>query len=500
MKRRDEDTIRPPSPPKRRQATPTTLGLWIVSSPDHERIGTVIPLAKDGIQCGRGEAVSEQINDDWLSRDHFSIGVAKGSDLACGPWWLEDRQTRNGTFVAGISQHRCQLALGDVIRAGATVAVFDRGCLEFSDDLGLVGHSASIARLRDQVIRFARGRNPLHIRGESGAGKEVVARALHTAGAVRGPFLGVNMAAIVQSLAESQLFGHRKGAFSGATTDQVGAFDAAADGTLLLDEIGEMALPTQAKLLRAVESGEVHRIGDARPHRCKVRLLTATHRDLRAMVHGKAFRDDLYWRLAHTVIDVPPLRQRRLDVVPLLEHFLEDAGAVPLAGIVRLQSRWAWHAADLIEACLHYDWPGNVRELRDEARALGDAMRARRDDAITGPIPPLEEALSARVRQARVDPVAVGTPAKRGYGSVPEVIDSGGHAIIDPVQLAAEAVRYKGLLADADALAAAIRFEADGNIKRFAQMAAAALGRKPSSVRRTIYRTLGDGVQSLRTD
>ena len=483
-----DDTFQPPRPPRSRRRDTATLGLWVLMSPDHRRIGTVLPLTARGIEVGRGEGVGDRFVDDWLSRQHFRVGLGRGSTVASGPWLLADCDTRNGTIVNGERRRHAALRLGDVVRAGATLCMFDRGAEPGDPDHGLIGVSEAAFALRQAIERAARGERPVHVLGESGSGKEVVAQALHRASGRRGEFLGLNMAAVVDSLAESQLFGHRRGAFSGASADHVGAFDAAADGTLLLDEIAELAPAVQAKLLRAVETGHVHRLGDARPHRVDVRLVTATHRDLRAMVDEGAFREDLYWRLAHTQLHVAPLRDRKLDVQPLFEHFLRRHGGVGLADVVRLQSQWAWHAADLLEVYLRYDWPGNVRELRDEATALSAAMASRSADAITGPIPPPDEVLSPRLlgTVARTDRLA------------PAVIDSGHHPILATGPDPQEVARLQALLQDPEALLAAIRLEADGKVKRFADQLATCTGRTPAAARRAIYRALGDRIGALR--
>jgi anaerobic nitric oxide reductase transcription regulator len=285
------------------------------------------------------------------------------------------------------------------------------------------------------------------------------------------------MANVVDGLAESQLFGHRKGAFSGALADHAGAFDAAHQGTLLLDEIAELPPGLQAKLLRTVETGEVHRIGDSLPHRVDARLVTATHRDLSELSQSGRFRADLYWRIAHSVIEVPALRERKLDVVPLFDHFLGQAGVSRLAALMGEQPASLWSLADLMERLLGYDWPGNVRELREEAFRLADAMRARAGRA-SGAIPPLEEACSERL----LSRAAV----------------AGSEALADTVPDPAEAERYARLLTEPTALGQAIAREAAGNVKVFAERAGASLGRHPGTVRRQIYRLLGEQLEQLR--
>jgi two-component system response regulator HydG len=188
--------------------------------------------------------------------------------------------------------------------------------------------------------------------GESGTGKEVLARALHANSPRRAkPFVAVNVAALPSELLESELFGHVKGAFTGAISHKEGLFEAAHGGTLLLDEIAEMPLALQAKLLRVLQEGEVRRVGDTRAFSVDVRILCATHRDLESYVERGLFREDLYYRLNVFTLRVPSLRDRREDVIPLADHFLSQERHD--AGLTR-------EAADALQA---YSWPGNIREL-----------------------------------------------------------------------------------------------------------------------------------------
>ncbi len=469
----ERETIQPPPAPRPTSAPRLQAGLWVQISPNVEHIGLVLDLQQRVTAVvGRSREAQFPLDDSWQSRAHFRVSRQSpppGSQ-AEPPWILEDLATRNGTFVNGERVTQVQLSPGDVVRAGASVFVFDTGAHEQAN-LGLVGCSAAIDRVRNQIRQFAPGMRPVHITGESGTGKELVAQALHAASGCAGSMLCLNMANIVANLAESQLFGHRRGAFSGAAHDLRGAFDVADQGTLLLDEVAELESSLQAKLLRAVESGEIHRIGDALPHRVQVRLLTATHRDLAQWVAENRFRTDLYWRIAHEIIDIAPLRDRPLDVAPLLEHFLTQAGLPTLTGILRTQAGAAWHAADLLERYLVYDWPGNVRELRQEALRLGDFMRQRLDRQATGPIPSLAEACSDRLLQ--LPPQSRRVPAAKPAA--------------DPAEIAS----FMEVLSDPAALRRSIQSRTSGNIKEFSELAGRALGRNPATVRRQLYRTLG---------
>jgi two-component system response regulator HydG len=208
---------------------------------------------------------------------------------------------------------------------------------------------AVLLRVRD----FADVDAPVVVFGESGTGKEIVARALHANGSRRAkPFVAVNVAAVPGELLESELFGHVRGAFTGAATAKEGLLEAATGGTLFLDEIGEMPLPLQAKLLRAVQEGEVRRVGDTRTFGVDVRFVCATHRDLKALVARGTFREDLYYRLRVLSVRVPPLRARRADILPLAQS-LAAAERRPPAGF----------SPEAEAALLAYPWPGNVREL-----------------------------------------------------------------------------------------------------------------------------------------
>ena len=210
----------------------------------------------------------------------------------------------------------------------------------------------------DLVARVAEHNTTVLITGESGTGKEVIARAIHRASprAAR-PFVGINCAAIPESLLESELFGHVRGAFTGATADKAGLFDQASGGTLLLDEIGELPLGLQAKLLRVLQEGEIRRVGDQKTRRVDVRVLAATARDLAAEAAAGKFREDLFYRLNVVAIELPPLRERLEDIAPLARHF-----------VARLAQRFGkpLTLSDATVAWLEQqEWRGNVRELEN---------------------------------------------------------------------------------------------------------------------------------------
>ena len=220
---------------------------------------------------------------------------------------------------------------------------------------GLVGAAPATEKLRELIAKVAPSEATVLIRGESGSGKEVAARAIHAASArAEGPYVAVNCAAIAESLLESELFGHRKGAFTGADSDREGLFEAARGGSLFLDEIGEAGAAVQAKLLRVLEERRINRVGDPRERDVDVRVLAATNRPLEQAIAAGRFREDLYYRLLVFPVDVPPLRERSEDIAELAAHFLTRLGrresALPAATLKRLRA---------------HSWPGNVRELRN---------------------------------------------------------------------------------------------------------------------------------------
>jgi len=224
---------------------------------------------------------------------------------------------------------------------------------------GIVAESEAMKQVLDSVMQVAATRATVLLTGESGTGKEVFAQAIHRlSNRADKPFIPVHCAALNENLLESELFGHEKGAFTGATERVTGRFESADHGTLFLDEIGEISLATQVKLLRVLETRSFERVGGKQPITVDVRLVAATNRDLQAMVEAGTFREDLYYRLNVVAIRIPPLRDRREDIPPLLEHFLRLA--VQENG--RQITGFAPEAVNLLEA---YDWPGNVRELRN---------------------------------------------------------------------------------------------------------------------------------------
>jgi transcriptional regulator with PAS, ATPase and Fis domain len=218
--------------------------------------------------------------------------------------------------------------------------------------------SSAIREVIDQIRQIAPTHLPALILGETGTGKELVARAIHEQSPRSGSlFVAINCGALPDSLLESELFGHRKGSFTGADRDKRGLFEHASGGTILLDEIGDTSPALQMKLLRALENKEIRPLGDTRTIRVDVRVVSATHRNLEAAIEEGSFREDLYYRLNALTIYVPPLRRRRVDIPFLAQHFAEEFGGAH-ARRITLQE-------DFVESLAQRDFPGNVRELRN---------------------------------------------------------------------------------------------------------------------------------------
>ena len=240
----------------------------------------------------------------------------------------------------------------------------------------MIGTGPAMRRVFDVITRVAETDLGVVVRGESGTGKELVAQALHEKSSRRArPFVAVNCAAISADLVESELFGHEKGAFTGADARRIGRFEAAAGGTIFLDEIGDMPLPTQAKVLRVLESRTFERVGSTTAIRADARVVAATHRDLEEEVKRGRFREDLYYRLQGVVVRVPPLRERKQELASLVEHFRAEIVADGHAAVR------AW-STDAMDELFRQEWPGNIRQLRNTVframvMARGDVVQLR---------------------------------------------------------------------------------------------------------------------------
>jgi len=308
-----------------------------------------------GLTVGKAAGNDVVLDDPFVSSRHLRI------EPRAGRWHLVDLGSTNGTLLGGARVERAELPLGVPLQLGDTELTLEApGAAEAPRAIafeGMISRDPGMRQAFELVERVAASDAAVTILGETGTGKELVARALHARSArSAGPFIPVNCSAIAETLIESELFGHERGAFSGAERMRKGAFEEASGGTIFLDEIGELPLDLQPKLLRALELGEVKRVGASRPITVDVRIVAATHRDLRAQVRAGKFREDLFYRLCVVPVTVPPLRRRKGDVPLLAEAFLAQAAPRGLG------LRWSDEALARLEG---YDWPGNVRQLRN---------------------------------------------------------------------------------------------------------------------------------------
>jgi two-component system response regulator HydG len=244
----------------------------------------------------------------------------------------------------------------------------------------IIGHSKEMLEILQAARRIAQSDLPVLILGESGTGKELLANAIHiNSHRAQHRFVAINCAGLSETLLEDELFGHVKGAYTGATTDRPGRFEHADGGTLFLDEVGDMPLPMQAKLLRVLENGEVVRVGANEPVRVNVRIISATNSDLSTKVQARQFREDLYFRVKVATLAIPPLRTRRQDIPVLIDHFLRAAGETHGTEVKGVST-------DLLRVLTAYPWPGNVRQLRNVIENM--AVLAEGDKLTVDDLPP----------------------------------------------------------------------------------------------------------------
>ncbi|WP_437322634.1 sigma 54-interacting transcriptional regulator [Sorangium sp. So ce381] len=300
-----------------------------------------------------------RLEDGWVSSRHARI-TREGGRLR-----LEDLGSTNGTFVNGVPQRSALLAEGDLIELGHTFFLFREaaapdepagGATQAADQpFGLATFSPELSERFASLRAVAPAPIPVVLQGESGTGKEVVARAVHALSGRPGPFVAINCGALPESLIESELFGHKKGAFSGAAEDRPGLIRAADRGTLFLDEIGDLPAASQTAFLRVLQESEVVAVGATRPVKVDLRVVVATHRDLPAMVERGDFRGDLFARLSGFVLELPPLRRRREDLGLLIAALLRRAAPDRAASISL--------GCEAARALLLREWRLNVREL-----------------------------------------------------------------------------------------------------------------------------------------
>jgi DNA-binding NtrC family response regulator len=324
--------------------------LWLVSPrPRETRTYSLL----EGVEIGRSAAIS--LADGRLSRTHCAIRPAKQRHR------IQDLKSRNGTFVNRRRIDETLLTAGDVIRVGDAVFVYSAAkAAPCAHPTEIVGESAAIGEVLLTLERLGASDIVVLLEGDTGTGKELAAHALHRFSGRRGPFVATNVGAMPDALFESELFGHVRGAFTGATSDREGLAASADQGTLFLDEIGELSPALQIKLLRFLETRHVRPVGGTREVKVNVRVVAATNVRLDEAVHARRFRTDLYARLAEARLRLPRLRAHIEDLPLLAEHFCATESSRPMP---------AW-TADFAEAlCLH-EWAMNVRELRALVRRL----------------------------------------------------------------------------------------------------------------------------------
>jgi DNA-binding NtrC family response regulator len=334
--------------------------LEVAQGPDS---GRRVRPGKRSAVVGSLETCDLVLGDAHVSRLHCRV------DVEDREYVLRDLGSTNGTRVGGVRVREALLGDGAKIELGTSAIAFRLLDEPFVIELasedsfeGLMGRSVQMRELYGVLARIAPSEAPILIEGETGTGKDLVARAIHARSRRAGrPLVVFDCGAVPPTLIESELFGHEKGAYTGASERRAGVFERASGGTLLLDELGELALDLQPRLLRALETGEVLRVGGERPVPVDVRVLAATHRDLDRLIAEGRFRADLYYRLAVIRVRVPPLRERRDDVPLLAAHFATHLDWATGSGEV-LRSGALETIFDFLAA---HDWPGNVRELRN---------------------------------------------------------------------------------------------------------------------------------------
>lgn len=334
---------------------PEVVRISVVAGPDQ---GTVFELPRGSHTAGTSEDCRVRLEDRSISRRHL--------ELVVGERWIEARDlgSKNGSFFLGTRFEVIRIGPGAQLRLGTTVLRVHgseprRPLHPSSFYRGMLGGSVSMRQVFAQLERIAGSVVSVLVVGESGTGKELVAQAIHEASGRRGPFVVCDLSAVPVGVVESELFGHSRGAFTGADRDREGHFESASRGTIFLDEVGEAPLQVQLRLLRVIDTGVFRRLGEASDRRSTARVVSATNRDISTDVEHGRFRRDLYHRLAGAMITLPPLRERREDIELLVRHFLaqvsDPSGARPPPSV----------SPDAARALTGYEWPGNVRQLKN---------------------------------------------------------------------------------------------------------------------------------------
>jgi transcriptional regulator with GAF, ATPase, and Fis domain len=319
--------------------------------------GNEFVVSSDVIRIGKSEQNDLVLPEDTVSREHCEI-IQDGRG-----YLLKDLGSTNGTFLDGAEVKEAYVRAGSVVTVGMVQLKFQpfEERIEIlpseSDHLGeMVGRSLAMREIFSVVERVAQTEVTVLIEGETGTGKDMVARTIHELSKrAEGPFIVVDCGAVAASLIESELFGHEKGAYTGATAMRQGAFELANGGTLFLDELGELSLDLQPKLLRVLEQREIRRVGGNRTIKVDIRVVAATKQDLRSQIEQGKFREDLYFRLAVVPLYMPPLRERKDDIPAMVQAFVSKLS----------QGEQVDVPDDVLDSLMAHDWPGNVRELRN---------------------------------------------------------------------------------------------------------------------------------------
>jgi two-component system, NtrC family, response regulator HydG len=354
----------------------------VLEGPDAGKRFPIEDVVTQRVLIGQSPVCAVCLTDRTVSRRHAALEGEHGAVR------LIDLESSNGTFVNHLRVRDVYLRGGESVRVGSTTLQVDvddaTHVVQASNETRfyrVVGASPEMRSLYPMFARLAAADVPVLIEGETGTGKEVLAESLHEASTRRdAPFVIFDCTTVSPTLLEAELFGHERGAFTGAVTSRRGLFEEAHGGTLFIDEVGDLDIALQAKLLRAIEKMEVRRVGGNRWTRVDVRIVAATRRDLDREVQARRFRDDLFYRLAVARVELPPLRRRHGDVALLARTFWAALGGDP-----------AQLAPDVIQRFVEYSWPGNVRELHNAvARQLALGEAAQREPFTTPAAPPAE--------------------------------------------------------------------------------------------------------------
>ncbi|MDF1564519.1 MAG: sigma 54-dependent Fis family transcriptional regulator [Deltaproteobacteria bacterium] len=329
--------------------------LTVVAGPEQ---GRELVSERERIRIGSHPQSDLVLRDQTVSRTHAEIQLTERGYL------LVDVESTNGTVLDGQRVERAYLAPGSNIKIGATILTFNAVDEEIPIEAGhegrlgaMVGESLAMRQAFGLIQKIAPMDVTVLVTGETGTGKELVARALHDYSTRKdGPFVVLDCGAIPPNLIESEIFGHERGAFTGAEKARAGAFERADGGTIFLDELGELRLDLQPRLLRVLENREIRRVGGNKVREIDVRVIAATNRDLQKEIQASNFREDLFFRLSVINVAIPPLRERRGDIEVLARHFLESPRVIASRGRIDISD-------EALSALKTYDWPGNVREL-----------------------------------------------------------------------------------------------------------------------------------------